>query len=246
MARKALGIDAPNTPCGYANFPCIGDPNYPTCTPMPASCSTTQQQITTEQVSAQNVNNQVTAATSSNTTAIAVSVVFVILFLAALVAGLIVGYRIFKKRRAAKQQITSGFIEIQTIPNSPPMTESSPISPELPRLESITSSDKLLPSPPVHKPVPTKISKPLPNPPSVVPISSPKPPLPAVPLNSPKPPINRNAPKFPIDAQVFAKYSGDGKYYRAVVKQYVQGKYEVAYIDFNNDKEWLTEDCLKN
>jgi len=62
------------------------------------------------------------------------------------------------------------------------------------------------------------------------------------------PPSGRPAPrraKFDVGQKVSAQFSGDGKWYSAVIEGMKDGQYLVRYPDFQNDSEWLSQESLR-
>lgn len=55
----------------------------------------------------------------------------------------------------------------------------------------------------------------------------------------------RPSPQFTVGMQCQAKYSQDGRFYRAVIEDSQQGQYFVHYLDFGEDREWVPASSLK-
>jgi hypothetical protein len=53
------------------------------------------------------------------------------------------------------------------------------------------------------------------------------------------------APQFRVGMQCQAKYSGDGRFYRAVIDDVRMDDYLVRYVDFGNESEWVSASSLK-
>jgi len=161
-------------------------------------------------------------------------------------AGFLIWYFIIQKRKEEHKQQPS--LEVSA-PQTNPQYSAVPA----------TSSPSVPPKPAQKKPVPTPQVAPKPQP-----QIAPKP----QPQVAPKPQINRNppvaavnvqsskaisrplpspaqGPQFAVGSKCMAKYSGDGKFYNAVVDQIKDNKYMVRYPDFNNDTEWLPITSLK-
>jgi hypothetical protein len=67
------------------------------------------------------------------------------------------------------------------------------------------------------------------------------------PAASPYPPSPRApaAPQFSVGMVCQAKYSADGRFYRANIEDFQNGQYLVHYVDFGQDREWLPASSLK-
>jgi hypothetical protein len=55
----------------------------------------------------------------------------------------------------------------------------------------------------------------------------------------------RAAPQFTVGMQCQAKYSADGRFYKAVIEDSQQGQFLVHYVDFGEDREWVPASSLK-
>jgi len=90
-------------------------------------------------------------------------------------------------------------------------------------------------------PVVPSLSKPLPTP--GVARTLPSTPNTASPQQAARPPPA--PPVFRAGDNVQAKFTGDGQWYAAVVKEVTATHYLVSYPEFNNDEEWLPKKDVK-
>jgi hypothetical protein len=149
---------------------------------------------------------------------IGVSVGAGILLAAGITAAAVIVVRRRKQRRAMDQPMTDmGLTRGQSSQSllAPPSSSSYPSYPSYPLAAATPAAPRFPP--------------PASNPSFVV--------------HRPTPPAA--SPQFKIGQRCQAKYSGDGKYYRAVIDDIRLDDYLVRYVDFGNDSEWVSVSSLK-
>jgi hypothetical protein len=194
-----------------------------------AAQQTTASQQTTQQQQQQQTTQQATpnssspvntsSAKNSNAGTIAGAVIGVILGLV-LIGAVIFAVFFFLQKRRNSSYSTPQTIKMEAVPSSPNSPAMYPKSPS--NLNSPVMAPNL--------------------PSSIQPRVPPNPPSNAQPRIPPNP---ASKAQFSVGSTVQAQYSGDGKYYKAVIVDFKNGQYLVQYPEYANSQEWRPANSIR-